>query len=89
MSRETQMTYDPYHRLRYMTNRIIDYYKSPFHMYRYRICDLEGKDRRCGHCGKVRELCYHDTDPYAEEIMGDYTVMWICESCYEVSCDEI
>jgi hypothetical protein len=43
---------------------------------------------RCINCGTTENLSY-GPDPYAEEIHGDYTDVWECDSCREASAEEI
>lgn len=44
-------------------------------------------------CERADENCddvlYWGPDPYASEIHGDETEMWLCEYHYYESCDEI
>lgn len=47
--------------------------------------------RPCDHCGEVfqeKDLTY-GPDPYTSEINDDETPVWLCDKCYEESCDDI
>jgi hypothetical protein len=42
----------------------------------------------CGSCHRVKP-CQFEPDPYAEEINGNKTPVWICRDCYHESLMDI
>lgn len=42
----------------------------------------------CSVCGGTENLIY-GPDPFDSEILGDDTDVWLCETCYWISSDEI
>lgn len=46
---------------------------------------------QCDNCGGFFDLdCIRwGPDPFAEEIRGDDTPLWLCDDCYHESCMEI
>ena len=41
----------------------------------------------CIGCGSKN--CSFVEDPYSSEINGDYTKYWLCDNCYNESCEDI
>jgi hypothetical protein len=53
------------------------------------ILNPEGTIRpKCDCCLRQFATMY-DYDPYAAEINGDYTKIFMCEDCYRNACDDI
>ena len=43
----------------------------------------------CNHCGKAKVDTVYRHDPYLADIEGIEVMMWLCDECYDVLCDEI
>ena len=75
---------EPYNRFRYlMDSRYLYKINNP------RVCDLEGLNHMCNECRAIRPVTSFSTNPFSEEIVGNYTMKWICDICYQMSCDDI
>lgn len=44
---------------------------------------------KCDYCGKETEDVEETIDPYDSEINDDYSIVQICEQCYEERCEEV
>lgn len=44
--------------------------------------------RECSRCHEIKK-CRYIPDPHNSEIYDDYTPMWLCDYCCELSGDEI
>jgi ribosomal protein S14 len=45
-------------------------------------------NEKCERCGKPATHI-QETDPYSEEINGDYSLHDMCDDCFRERCDEI
>ena len=51
--------------------------------------DTPQGERKCCLCGATDESVSWGPDPYASEIDGDETPMWLCTSCAECRANDI
>lgn len=49
---------------------------------------FEGSEDECCSCGTNVDVEF-GPDPYAEDVYGDYTPVWECRICREISADDI
>ena len=54
-----------------------------------KIINSEGKIKPLCDCCLRQFATMYDYDPYATEIKGDYTKIFMCEECYQNACEEI
>lgn len=53
------------------------------------ILNPDGQIRPKCECCTRNFATMYDYDPYAAEINGDYTKIFMCEDCYRIACDDI
>jgi hypothetical protein len=44
---------------------------------------------QCNCCGSLEGEMVYGPDPFASEIYGDYSEIFLCEYCHQSSCDDI
>jgi len=48
---------------------------------------LDGQ--KCYRCGTYGSDVKYVADPYMEEIENEIVMVWLCEKCYDLICDDI